>query len=177
MFERFTPEARTVVVLAHEEARMRQDGTIGTQHLLIGLAGTGEDAASRALRAAGLDAPTLRGHLTGPAGPALDGAAPAGLESVGRATVERFETDALDSPPDPRWSKGHLPFSRGAKKSLELALRSAIGLRSGEISTGHVLLGVIDEGRDRGAALLQDCNVDVTALRADLVELLRTSAA
>ncbi|MFE7202262.1 Clp protease N-terminal domain-containing protein [Pseudonocardia alni] len=37
MFERFTDEARRVVVLAQEIARTRRAGRIGTEHLLLGL--------------------------------------------------------------------------------------------------------------------------------------------
>ncbi|HJY55856.1 MAG TPA: Clp protease N-terminal domain-containing protein, partial [Streptosporangiaceae bacterium] len=37
MFERFTNQARRVVVLAQEEARMLDHNYIGTEHLLLGL--------------------------------------------------------------------------------------------------------------------------------------------
>lgn len=37
MFERYTAEARRVVVLAQEEARMLNHGYIGTEHLLLAL--------------------------------------------------------------------------------------------------------------------------------------------
>jgi ATP-dependent Clp protease ATP-binding subunit ClpA len=42
MFERFTDQARRVVVLAQEEARMLGHGYIGTEHILLGLAREGE---------------------------------------------------------------------------------------------------------------------------------------
>ena len=37
MFERFTDQARKVVVLAQEEARMLNHDHIGTEHILLGL--------------------------------------------------------------------------------------------------------------------------------------------
>ena len=37
MFERFTDRARRVVVLAQEEARMRNHNEIGTGHILLAL--------------------------------------------------------------------------------------------------------------------------------------------
>ncbi|MET3806461.1 ATP-dependent Clp protease ATP-binding subunit ClpA [Nakamurella sp. UYEF19] len=181
MFERFSHEARTVVVLAQEEARTTREPNIGTHHLLIGLAGPGDDTASRALRAVGLDAATVRRHHTMSAGRALDGSALAGLgidlETVRRAAEERFGAGALDAPPGRRRLQGHIPLSFGAKQSLELALRSAVALQSSEISTGHLLLGIIDEGRDRGAGLLRDCGIDLTSLRAGVVALLTPRAA
>jgi hypothetical protein len=40
MFDRFTKEARQAVMLAVGEARDRQDGRVGSEHLLIGVFGT-----------------------------------------------------------------------------------------------------------------------------------------
>jgi ATP-dependent Clp protease ATP-binding subunit ClpC len=37
VFERFTPRARQVVVLAHDEARAFRHDHIGTEHILLGL--------------------------------------------------------------------------------------------------------------------------------------------
>ncbi|MFE3878345.1 Clp protease N-terminal domain-containing protein [Kitasatospora sp. NPDC059146] len=37
MFERFTQEARRVVVVAQEEARQLRDDRVGTEHLLLGV--------------------------------------------------------------------------------------------------------------------------------------------
>ena len=55
MFERFTNQARRVVVLAQEEARMLDHGYIGTEHLLLGLLhqGTGTAAAIPGVEVAG----------------------------------------------------------------------------------------------------------------------------
>jgi ATP-dependent Clp protease ATP-binding subunit ClpA len=45
MFDRFTPEARETVVAAQEEARLMRHGHVGTEHLLVALAGEPEIAA------------------------------------------------------------------------------------------------------------------------------------
>jgi len=50
VFERFTPRARQVVVLAAEEARMVGHHSIGTEHLLLGLLREDEGIAARTLR-------------------------------------------------------------------------------------------------------------------------------
>ena len=39
MFERFTEAARAVVMTAHEEAHLMRHDHVGTEHLLVGLAG------------------------------------------------------------------------------------------------------------------------------------------
>ena len=38
---------------------------------------------------------------------------------------------------------GHIPFSRSAKKALELALRESVGLGSREILVEHLVLGLM----------------------------------
>ena len=181
MFERFTRDARMAVVLSQEEARALGNRSIGTEHMLIGLAGTGDDPAARALRASQVTAEDLRRRLRRAAGDTLDSDALASLgidlERVRKATEERFGPGALDPPPLGRWPRGHIPFSAGAKKSLELAVRSALSMQSGSISTGHLLVGVIDEGRGMGAWVLKDSGVDVTHLRAETVALLGDEAA
>ncbi len=54
MFERFTDRARRVLVLAQEEARLLNNGFIGTEHLLLGLIHEETGVAARALSALGV---------------------------------------------------------------------------------------------------------------------------
>jgi ATP-dependent Clp protease ATP-binding subunit ClpA len=181
MFERFTRDARTAVVLGQEEARMLGDRSIGTEHLLIGLAGTGNDSASRALRDNGVTAKDLRWRLRSGTGAPLDSEALASLgidlEQVTRAVEEQFGSGALDSVPPGRSPRGHISFSVGGKKSLELAVRAAVAMRSRSISSGHLLIGILDEGKGLGAFVLTDSGVDVDQLRTDIVAHLREEAA
>jgi ATP-dependent Clp protease ATP-binding subunit ClpA len=51
MLERFTRQARDVVVLAEEEARALQHGYLGTEHRLLGLLREEEGLAARVLEA------------------------------------------------------------------------------------------------------------------------------
>jgi ATP-dependent Clp protease ATP-binding subunit ClpA len=60
---------------------------------------------------------------------------------------------------------GHLPFTAGAKKSLELALREAIRLDHGAIDTEMVLLGILRSDDLEIRELLAESGVDVAALR------------
>lgn len=54
MFERFTEDARRVVVYAQEECRLREDSRIGTEYLLLGLT-HGPGVTSQALEDSGFD--------------------------------------------------------------------------------------------------------------------------
>src|SRR4051812_50030816 len=78
MFERFTEEARRVVVLAQEEARTARDPSIDGAHLLLGIALTG-GAGAQAVEGAGGDGVRRRrgGREGGGPGGALDAGAPA----------------------------------------------------------------------------------------------------
>ena len=54
--ERFTQRAKQVLSLAHEEAERMRQGTIGTEHLLLGLMKEEGGVAGRVLRELGLEA-------------------------------------------------------------------------------------------------------------------------
>ena len=60
MFERFTDRARRVVVLAQEEARMRNHSFIGTEHILLGLIREGDGVAAQVLVMLGADLSRVR---------------------------------------------------------------------------------------------------------------------
>lgn len=176
MFERFSGPAREAVVVARAEAERRGHNWVGTEHLLVALTEVGGPAAA-ALPAAGVGAGTVRSgidrHLPG----GLDGEALAALgidlDEVRRATEAGFGPGALE-----RHRRGGRPrFTRRAKKVLELGLREAAGHHDDHISDGHLLLGLLREGKGLGARILTDADVDFAALRADLTSRLVRRAA
>jgi len=124
MFERFTPHARHVVVLAQEEARRLQHNYIGTEHILLGLLGEPEGLAFRVLAGSGMSLTGTRQEV-------------AAIVKAGSQTPT-----------------GHIPFTPRAKKILELALREALQLHHEYIGTEHILLGVIREEDGVGARIL-----------------------
>jgi ATP-dependent Clp protease ATP-binding subunit ClpC len=126
MFERFSGQARNVVVSAQEEARALDHNYIGTEHLLLGLLATSDSLASASLAALGFTHDSVRDAVEA---------------SVGRGKA---------SP------GGHIPFTPRAKKVLELALREALQLKHNYIGTEHILLGLLREGQGRGAQILAD---------------------
>ena len=142
MFERFTDRARRVVVLAQEEARTLDHGYIGTEHLLLGLIREGDGVAARALESLGISLDAVREQVG---------------QIIGRG----------QQPPP-----GHIPFTPGAKKVLELALREAQQLGHGYIGTGHLLLGLIREGSGVAAQVLVGLGADLSRARQQVVQLL-----
>ncbi|QFG26027.1 Clp protease N-terminal domain-containing protein [Actinomadura sp. WMMB 499] len=182
MFERFTKGAREAVVGAQEEARGLGHRHIGTEHVLVALAGV-DDATARTLRGHGLDAAVLRARLAsrGGSGEELD---PEALRAIGidldavrRATEENFGEGALDAPRgEPDRPKRHIRFTKEAKKSLELSLRRALDLKHHHIGTGHILLGVLQDDSS-AVRLAWSAGADVGELRADVTRLLTSEAA
>ncbi|HEY2696857.1 MAG TPA: Clp protease N-terminal domain-containing protein [Pseudonocardiaceae bacterium] len=69
-FARFTQRAANVVVLAQDSARGRGDGTIGTEHLLLGLLGEPDGVAAQVLVELAGSAEAIIAELAAPVGKA-----------------------------------------------------------------------------------------------------------
>lgn len=180
MFERFSLAARDSVLHAQVVARELRQSMIGSEHVLLGVLWQDSGLARESLVAAGMDYPTARERLARMVGDDLD---PQALASLGidldevRQRVERtFGEGALDPAERRRERRGHIPFSKGAKKSLELALREAINLRSRGIDCEHILLGVLGDVGSLAHRLLESFAIDPIRLRNDLRARLRESA-
>ncbi len=113
MFESFTEQAREVVVLAQEEARLLGHGWIGTEHILLGL-----------LRAEGAVAARALGSLD------------VTLERA-RAQVVRIVG------PGKERDQGQIPFTPRATKALERGRREALALGHDSTAPEHLLLGLL----------------------------------
>lgn len=167
MFERFTHDARAVVVRTQEEARQLRHDRIGTEHLLLGLLAE----APGVLAATGITAAAVREGIAAARGPSdADALATLGidLDEVRRRVEATFGTGALSAVRRGGRS-GHLPFSPRAKTVLELSLREAIRLKHNWIGPEHILLGLIREGRGLAAAVLVALGVDLERLRDSVV--------
>lgn len=177
MFERFTRDARDVVIEAQVQARAAGTPSIDTRHLLLVLASR-PGAASAALTGVGVDMGTLVTRLRterAPGGLDADALAAVGidLDAVRERADAVFGEGALDRPLG-RPRRAHLPFTADAKKTLELALREAIRLRESAIDSRHLLLGLLratgSPGRRALERSLGDAGVPPARLQAALEE-------
>ena len=66
---------------------------------------------------------------------------------------------------------GHIPFTPGAKKTLELSLREALQLGDSYIGTEHLLLGLIRQDEGPAAQALRELSVDLDTTRAEIIRL------
>ncbi|MGD0083796.1 MAG: Clp protease N-terminal domain-containing protein [Acidimicrobiales bacterium] len=72
--------------------------------------------------------------------------------------------------------KGAPPFTPGAKKSFELALREALTLGHNYVGTQHLLVGVLREEEGAGASVLTALGVDLVEVRRGVREATGTEA-
>src|SRR5260370_38882303 len=98
MFERFTDQARRVVTLAQEEARMLRHNRIGTEHLLLGLIQVDDGVAAQALESLGISLAAARQQVE---------------ETIGHG---------------PRVAPANIPCAPQAKKGSGMPLREALAL-------------------------------------------------
>jgi len=145
MFEKFTPRARQVILLARKEADRFNHNYIGTEHLLLGLVKLGQGVAVDVLREMGVDFETLW------------------LE-IERAVGAGPETKVI----------GEVPLTVKARRVIELALEEAKRLQHSYIGTEHILLGLIREGEGVAARVLGNLEVDLEETRRRVLEKLKT---
>src|ERR671923_2391275 len=143
MFERFDEQARRVVVLAQEEARMLNHNYIGTEHILLGLLHEKQSVAGRALESLGI-----------------------GLDAV-RQQIEEIIGRGEQAP------SGHVPFTKRAKKTLELSLRESLQLGHTYIGTEHILLGLLREGEGVAAQVLVKLGAELSRVRQQVIQLMQ----
>lgn len=146
MFERFTEEARRVIVYAQKEARNVNQNYIGTEHLLLGLMREEEGIAYKALTNLGVNLIDMRLQV-------------ANLIGKGVST-----------------QVGHIPFTPQAKKTLEFSLSEALQLGHNHIGTEHILLGLIREGEGVAARVLINLGVDIQTVRIQILQLVGDDA-
>jgi ATP-dependent Clp protease ATP-binding subunit ClpC len=146
MFERFTDQARRVVTLAQEEARMFRHNRIGTEHLLLGLIQVDDGVAAQALESLGISLAAVREQVE---------------ETIGQGRWV---------PPV------NIPYAPQAKKVLDMSLREALALGHHTIGTEHILLGLIRDGEGPAAQVLDTLGADLSGVRQQVLRLLHDAA-
>lgn len=144
LFERFTEDARQVVVRAGEAAKELGHNYIGTEHLLLGLLHPDAGIAFQALESFDLD---------------YDRGSSQVVLIVGRGEGQRPV-------------EGRRHFTPRAKKALELTLREALRLGHNYMGPEHILLGLVRENEGVAARILLDFDADTQKVRNKVEHLL-----
>jgi ATP-dependent Clp protease ATP-binding subunit ClpA len=182
VFERFTKPARESVVQAQGAARRIGDDHIGVEHLLLRLLAEEEGVAASVLSELGVTTEGVERELASRRASVRLGPAEAeALESIGidleairRRVEESFGAGALDRGGARR--RGHLPFTREAKKTLELGAREAIALRHDSIGSEHILLGLTRAADEPAAGVLHALQAPPEVIRAGVLAKLRKAS-
>jgi len=145
LLERFTQQARQVVVFAKEEARGLRHSQIGTEHLLLGLLREEGGLAARTLQALDIT-----------------------LERA-RAEVARLV------PPGDEGTQDHtseIPLTPRTRKVLERSLRESLSLGHQYIGTEHILLALVRENDGVAIRILLGLDADSEKIRDELLGIL-----
>jgi ATP-dependent Clp protease ATP-binding subunit ClpC len=142
VFERFTDRARSVLVMAQEEARQLNHSFIGSEHILLGLLRVEDGVGAQALTSLGVTHSAVCQKVE---------------ETIGMAGTA---------------PSGSPPFTPRAKKVLELSLREALQLGHHYIGTEHILLGIVREGEGVAATVLVSLGTDLNRVRQAVMQLM-----
>ena len=149
-FSRFTPRAKHSISAAAEEARERRHDRVIPEHIALGLLHEPEGLAAKAIEALGVP-----------------------LDSARDALVAALPSANVDEP-----VSGSIPFTPGAKKTMELAVRAALKLGHNYIGTEHLLIGVLEDEVAAGSGTLTGLGVTRAQVEQWLVtELTRLAEA
>ena len=142
MFERFTDQARDVVEVARDEARLMHHGHVGTEHLLVALARVGDDDAAVLLHRHGLTGERTRAEV---------------VQMVGMGST----TDA-----------GQLAFTPAAHDALQQTLNEAMRLGHERADPAHLLLAILRQPDALARRILLSAGAAPRDVRAELLRRL-----
>ncbi|GAA5076041.1 Clp protease N-terminal domain-containing protein [Nocardia iowensis] len=148
MFERFSDQARRVIVLTQEQAREHGHDFIGAEHMLLAI---------------------LRACEIGSAATTARALAQLGIDpAAARAKI------ALTHGPSEPSATGNIPFTQQAKKVLENSLREAQALNHAHIEPSHLLLALTSVAADDPDTPLGTARATLGFSHDDLRKALRT---
>ncbi|MEV4171746.1 Clp protease N-terminal domain-containing protein [Nonomuraea sp. NPDC049709] len=151
MFGRQKSPVTVIIKAAFEEARLRGDRRMGTEHLLLGLLHHEESA-----RALGIDVATAR----------------AALDELDRAALRMLGLEVGDAPKTPRKHPAvpGTALTSSARAVLNQAIK-ATTMRTRDAETPrHLALGLLAQARpDPAAQVIDQLGIDRTTVRSRIV--------
>jgi ATP-dependent Clp protease ATP-binding subunit ClpA len=175
MFERFDPNARAAIAKAREEAARAGSKEIRTEHLLLGLMDKPGDATD-VLEAVQADPDEVRAAV-----PQVEAARSAAPDAPDTADAPGAPATAEAAPGDPTPPGPGVPLdlrlTRNARRALDLALRTAHRFRHDHVSSGHLLLSIIEQPDSGAVEALKVAGIHVGTLRTDILRQLTEAPA
>jgi ATP-dependent Clp protease ATP-binding subunit ClpC len=137
MYERLNKRLERVIKIAHEIAREYEQEYVGTEHLLLAIAQESDGVASKVLAEAGATA------------------------EKAKAAVDKLIKNSLED----TWVFGRLPGTPHFRNVMAKAIEEAQKLGSPEISTEHLLIGLLLEKGSVGYEALKSLGLTPKAVR------------
>ncbi|GGK50451.1 hypothetical protein GCM10011591_22500 [Nocardia camponoti] len=174
MYETFNESARTAVVAAQEHARELRSLRITPAHVLVGaLAQPDQELTVTVLSAHGITRDGLLAELASL--PQISEAEWEADEPVSARQRQVRAERVRDAKPLPPGEKPPVPFSRNAKRILELALYEAMRYSELDIGAQYLVLGILQVDDPATVAVLGGADV-VEAAEAELRAALEAAA-
>jgi ATP-dependent Clp protease ATP-binding subunit ClpA len=188
MFERFDQDARAAIAKAREEAARAGSREIRTEHLLLGLMDKPGDATDvleavqadpEEVRAAvpQVEAARLAAADTTTADTAAADTAPAPEAGLPPEVTLAAEARPGEPVPHGPGAPQDLRLTRNARRALDLALRTAHRFRHDHVSSGHLLLSIIEQPDSGAVEALKVAGIHVGTLRTDILRQLTEAPA
>jgi hypothetical protein len=140
-----TSEARTAVSLAREEASLLGSGTVGSEHLLLGILRSRGTRAARCLEARGVT-----------------------LAATRRCAQPTLVEGEPPPAPPPQVRPGPRGISAYARSVFEQSLKEAVRRGDGYIGVEHLLLAAVADPAGGACRTLAELGVDVDAVREEM---------
>ncbi len=141
-FNKFTEEARKVLVMAQEEAKKMNLSYIGTEHLLLGVVRTPQSLGGTVLKNLNVTLELIYGLIQA-AGPRQE------------PSKEVLESGLSDL----------------AKKVIEDSVNVAHRYKHNQVGTEHILYALVSQGETAATIILKSLNVDVKRVSKNIEKL------
>lgn len=136
MFSRFTEKAIQAIMLAQEEAKRFHHSYVGTEHILLGIVGEGDNIVVKALQELGFT-----------------------TDQVKTAIEDRLEYGGLSS------EYGNIPFTQQAKQVLTYAWDEARKLGHSYVNVEHLFLSVFRDPTSVAARVLSELGINISVFK------------
>lgn len=134
----FTPSAKSVLVLAQEQAKYFKHQAVGTEHLMLALTIEKNGIANKVLQQFSVSDDDVREEIE---------------RFTGYGTLDNTDKDS------------YLPYSPKAKAMLAIAGDEAKRLGATKIGTEHLLLALLSDETILSSRILKNLNVELTTAR------------
>ena len=179
MLERFTPDARNIVINAQQHARRLGHRYVGCEHLLLAAVSTGQPA-SVVLREHGISPDLVEEQIVRQIGLGR-GIPPAGLDQEALASIG-IDLDAVRARVEASFGPGSLAcagpmrFTPRARKCLQISVREAQARRDPEIGVLHIVLTLVGMSDGMAPAILSALGESGPSLSAAVLNRYRQAS-